>query len=476
MLRSLLLLTTGMIFCWLTALPVYADSDTQSFQIEGRDSARGDYTGQLTLDPREDGSGNVDAVQTVEFEDGITQEQHGVLAPRGDRLRGTLSQDAGLVNGLEGSAPASSLLSVTVDDDGDFCVGTSISPSGISSFSGELEVLAEIPLEDPDADPGVTAADPSPDPDPVNPPRTQRSSGEQFAKRMIYDFDPAIGITTTEGAYRVAVNWDNEDKFVELLEGLIDDPKFGEIDTLVIGYWGDDRNSQKAAETLVANAPKLTGIKALFVGDIDQEEAEISWINQSDLGPLVQAIPSLETLKVRGGMDLAFSGAFRHENLKRIFIESGGTDRAAAIDLGKLDLPALEELELWLGSDEYGADTTVADLEGILDGSGLPALKTLGLMNSSITSDIAKVIGNSAVLPQLKALNLSMGTLDDQGAEAILAQPDKFDHLDRLSLHFHYMTDAVMDRFETFSVDTGTGDQQEIDPQDPDWRYTEVGE
>ena len=48
-------------------------------------------------------------------------------------------------------------------------------------------------------------------------------------------------------------------------------------------------------------------------------------------------------------------------------------------------LPALEHLELWLGTDEYGADTEVADLKNILQGKNLPSLRHLGLRNSEIT-------------------------------------------------------------------------------------------
>ncbi len=474
MLRSLLLLTTGMIFCWLTALPVYADSGPQSFQIDGRDSARGEYTGQLILEPRDDG--DVDAVQTLRFEDGSEQEQRGVLAQRGDRLRGTLSQAAGAANRIEGRTGRNSLLTVTVDDDGDAVSGTSVSSSGISSFSGEVAALAEIPLDDPDAEPAADA-DPTtqPNADPIDPPVTQRPSGEHFAGKSIYDFDPKIGITDAAGAYRVAVNWNNESKFVEILESLLDDPKFGEIEALVIGYWGDDRNSEKAVETLLGNADKLTGIKALYFGDIDYEEAEISWINQSDLGPLVQALPSLETLKVRGGNDLGFSGAFRHEKLESILIETGGMDAKTVREIGKLDLPALETLELWLGTDEYGANSSVADMEEIFSGSKLPALRTLGLMNSDIADEIAKAVIVAPILDRLQSLDLSMGTLGDVGAEALLTNTAKLNRLMSLDLRHHYMTDTFVDLFDALSVPVGTGDQQEIDPQD-DYRYTEVGE
>ena len=93
---------------------------------------------------------------------------------------------------------------------------------------------------------------------------------------------------------------------------------------------------------------------------------------------------------MRGGNDLGFSGAFKHEKLEEIVVESGGTPASAVRELAALDLPALERLELWLGTDEYGGGSTVSDVMPFLDGANLPSLKYLGLMNSDITDGIAQ--------------------------------------------------------------------------------------
>jgi hypothetical protein len=209
------------------------------------------------------------------------------------------------------------------------------------------------------------------------------------------------------------------------------------------------------------------------VGDITYEEAEISWIQQSNVAPLLAAFPQLEELKVKGGMDLSFSGVDRHDALRKLTVESGGLPSSVPAAIGRMQLPALEELELWLGSDEYGWDGDASDLAGILSGAGLPALKRLGLMDSVIQDDVAKAAADAAIIDQLEELDLSMGTLSDEGAAALLAS-SKIAGLDSLVLRHHYMTDAVMARFDNFGPTVDTGDQQDDD--DPDYRYVEVSE
>ena len=51
-------------------------------------------------------------------------------------------------------------------------------------------------------------------------------------------------------------------------------------------------------------ADRLTGLTALFLGEMTCEENEISWIQQGDVTPLLRAFPRLEVLRVRGGEGL----------------------------------------------------------------------------------------------------------------------------------------------------------------------------
>jgi hypothetical protein len=144
--------------------------------------------------------------------------------------------------------------------------------------------------------------------------------------------------------------------------------------------------------------------------------------------------------------------------------------------------PALERLDLWLGVSFYGGDTTVADLAGLLTGAGLPALRHLGLMNSEIQDEIAAAVAGAPVVARLTSLDLSMGTLGDAGAEALLAgQP--LTHLERLSLRHHFAGERVCELLRRTLEPAGVAVDLS-DPKQP-WsraetpeagRYTEVAE
>jgi hypothetical protein len=113
--------------------------------------------------------------------------------------------------------------------------------------------------------------------------------------------------------------------------------------------------------------------------------------------------------------------------------------------VGDSDLPNLTHLELWLGTDTYGGDATVADLASILAGTNTPTLTYLGLRDSEIADDIAAALAGASVVGRLETLDLSLGLLSDIGAATLLAgQP--LTHLRRLDLHHHFLTEEMMRR------------------------------
>ncbi len=146
---------------------------------------------------------------------------------------------------------------------------------------------------------------------------------------------------------------------------------------LVIGRWWHDTVDPGDIDVVLASIinarEKLPLLKALFVGDFTYEEWEISWIIQGDYAPVLAAYPQLEYLVIRGGSGLSF-GSVQHQQLKGLIIQTGGLAAQVVRDVAAADFPALEHLELWLGSDYYGGDSTVADLQPILHGQGFPSL------------------------------------------------------------------------------------------------------
>src|SRR5262249_47361204 len=153
---------------------------------------------------------------------------------------------------------------------------------------------------------------------------------------------------------------------------------------------------------------KLPNLKALFLGDIPSTDQEITWIVQSDLTALFDAFPKLEHFRARGGQQLGL-GKLKHKHLKSLTFEGSNLPAEVVRAVGRSSLPALEHLELWLGTVAYGADTTVADLKGIFAGKGLPALHYLGLRNSEIADAVAIALARAPILDRIEVLDLSLG-------------------------------------------------------------------
>ena len=122
--------------------------------------------------------------------------------------------------------------------------------------------------------------------------------------------------------------------------------------------------------------------------------------------PLLEAYPKLEHFQVRGGNGLEL-GAFRHDTLRALVIESGGLDAEVVRQVCAAQAPALEHLELWLGDPNYGATTTVADLGPLLSGALFPRLTSLALRDSELADPIAAALAASPPLRRLQTLDLS---------------------------------------------------------------------
>ncbi|MDW6058772.1 STM4015 family protein [Streptomyces sp. FXJ1.4098] len=270
--------------------------------------------------------------------------------------------------------------------------------------------------------------------------------------------------------------------FADCFQRFLDTVDTTRVRALIFGVWGAayEDDSSVVIEPLVAAKDRFPALEAFFVGDIEAEQAEISWIEQSDVTLVLDAFPRLRELKIRGGTKLQFP-AVKHEHLHTLCFESGGLPGAVVRGVGDSELPALERLEMWLGVAEYGGDSTVADLAGLLSGGRFPALRHLGLQNSEIQDEIATAVAAAPIVAQLASLDLSMGILTDAGAEALLeGQP--LTHLKALDLHHNFFSEAMEQRLRDALEPSGVQlDLSEKGDEDDDgegevWRYTAVAE
>ncbi|MCH8621208.1 STM4015 family protein [Undibacterium sp. TS12] len=283
-------------------------------------------------------------------------------------------------------------------------------------------------------------------------------------------------------ARRLGVSYDEAEEgktLAEKMAAFLDSTQATEVESLVIAAWEEpyEGGPQEALDLMIAQSGKLTSLKELFVGDMDSEECEISWIKQADYTNLLTAFPALERLHIKGSSDLVLSSqVLKHANLKALTIECGGLPKAVIETITTAHLPELEYLQLYLGVDDYGFDAKLADLRPFMQKGLFPKLKYLGLTDSEIANEIATEIAQAPILEQLETLDLSMGTLSDDGGRALLASPvikGQSGGLKKLDLHYHYLSNELMKEFKKLPVLVDVSDQQDIDDE---WRYPAVTE
>jgi hypothetical protein len=274
------------------------------------------------------------------------------------------------------------------------------------------------------------------------------------------------------------VDWESEDTAAELLVEVLQDPNAERLTGLVIGSWvGEmiDIPPTDTLETLIAAAANLPHLDALFVGDVLQEESEVSWIEQADYSGLWTAFPKLKYVKIRGSNNLKL-GNLDHANLETLIIECGGLPDSVVKDITSSKLPSLKHLELYLGTDNYGWDSSVEALQPILSGSLFPNLSYLGLRDANIADELAPAVAAAPILDRIKILDMSLGTMTDEGGRALLASSGVA-KLDELILNHHFMSKEVVKQLQNLSPKVDTDDAQEADVYgDEVYRYIAVSE
>lgn len=249
----------------------------------------------------------------------------------------------------------------------------------------------------------------------------------------------------------------------------VEEVVIGEVNS---GKWSDPHNSSQlyfpvVAEIVAAKPP----LRKLVVGEYEfPDETEISWTYIGDISPIWKAFPRLESLRVQGGnIEL---GSVDAPSLKEATFATGGLPEAAVRSIANAQWPRLERLEIWFGDEMYGAGSTLADIRPILEGTSLPALKHLGLRNCMWTDEIAGVIGKSPIVKRLRSLDLSMGTLSDEGVSSLVQDGASLRHLEALDVSQSYLTEDAIRSLAGVVRTVESGDQRDPD----DERYVAVGE
>jgi uncharacterized protein (TIGR02996 family) len=224
----------------------------------------------------------------------------------------------------------------------------------------------------------------------------------------------------------------------------------------------DELSYEPIVDTLLrVDLPQLRAL------EIAPNEYQMSSTHLDATG-LAEHFPTLESL-VLGAGDLT-TGALVLPHLRRFAIRTGGLTRNNLAAICAARWPALEDLEIWFGGADYGADEfTAGDLAPILSARVQPKLRRLALCNSELADAICTALVSAPVLPQLAELDLSMGTMTDLGAQVLITNAARFAHLGKLSVDDNALSDAAVASLRRAlpNVETST---QKID------RYVTVGE
>ena len=294
-----------------------------------------------------------------------------------------------------------------------------------------------------------------------------------YRGKQVVDFKMGDSPTTGDIAYRLAQEYDSSESQTELLEDFFSKVGPESIETLIVGPWSEASSDspQGFIDGLVARRAQLGGLKALFVGDMTYEDCEISWIIQSSYNELLAAFPGLESLRVRGSTDLKLQ-PFVHANLQQLAIECGGLPSQLVEAIAASTLPALRHLELWLGDEGYGFDGDVDTYRRLLAAIGPERLRYLGLRNAMISDDLAVWLAAEPWLGSLQTLDLSLGTIGDIGARALLASPN-LGGIERIDLSHHYISAEVQQQLRSLPCTVILDDPEQEDDGD---RYVAVAE
>ncbi|NYH53603.1 hypothetical protein HNR06_003192 [Nocardiopsis arvandica] len=236
-----------------------------------------------------------------------------------------------------------------------------------------------------------------------------------------------------------------------------------QVRALVIGDWDDssDEGLYGAMNLLIGHADALSNLRSVYMGDMGFEECELSWIDHSDLAPLVVAFPRLEEIAVRGadgmGDDVLALHVPSHDSLRSLTIECGGLPGSTTRGVASSGLPALEHLELWLGVEHYGGSTSPEDLAPVLSGEAFPRLKYLGVRNAQRVDEWVPVLAEAPVVRRVEVLDLSLGILTDEGGRVLVDRVEAFSGLRRLDLHHHFMSEEMVERVRSAFAGVGVG-------------------
>ena len=238
-----------------------------------------------------------------------------------------------------------------------------------------------------------------------------------------------------------------------MIDDILADPDFSQVTDVTIGSWGSawEDNCQKILDDIADNKDKFAHVQQLFVGDMDYEDCEVSWIMQGNYGRLWKALPGLKELTIKGSTDLSL-GEVEHENLEALTIICGGLPVSVLEEIQKAKLPNLKKLVLYIGVENYGFDGDEDTIRTFLEKSDFPKLAHLGIEDSEIQDQLTQVVLESKYMGQIHTLDLANGTLTDKGGALLLEKIPSYPNIKVLDIHYHYLSDTMAQQLKGLPI------------------------
>jgi hypothetical protein len=296
-------------------------------------------------------------------------------------------------------------------------------------------------------------------------------------------YHPEIGIVDPENnAYIVTLNYlsiDYRQYRSDLSEfaALIRDPRIGELQALIFQIAPSDSYSFGIALEAIHDARYLfPHLRGLFIGDRHGDRApeyRKSKVEVFDIKPFLVDFPNLEILQVYGhfrSYTLECAGV-RHEKLRTLIIETADIKEENLQQIGAIDLPNLEYLELWLGRWGSSADRVTAALAPILLHHAMPKLQYLGLCSDEYTDSLIADLLTTPIVSQLAVLDFKMGTMTDIGVDYLLDSPD-LTNLRYLNVSGNYLSEHSISKLQKLGCAIDASNPHDL-ANEEDYRYSE---
>ena len=245
----------------------------------------------------------------------------------------------------------------------------------------------------------------------------------------------------------------------QVLAALLSHPSSRLIETLELGtQTGEDDYTDYGQLTSVVGQAELPTLRRLVACEFGYQDCELSWSDLGDLRKVWKAAPNLEELVVNGGQFEL--GTIRLPKLRRFALRTTGLTKKNFRRVSGGAFPRLEKLEIWLGCEERGGNVSPRMVATLLEGKAIPKVVDLGLMNTEITDEICLLLAASKIAGRLLRLDLSMGTMTDDGARTLAVYANAFSKLEVLNVESNYLTPAARHELRSVAKRITFGEQR----------------